>query len=275
MPYSSVSEVPSHVPSSKKKKWMAVWNATYNREKKQGNSAKEAEKTAFRNANGVTKMADPNIDVEVAKAKSSILKQVAGICQDILKVDIWQNGKERPHSVHSEESSNYKATTDRDEDDNKSKSMTVVESKSTFTREVVIKAIDDEEQIITGVVMEPTAKGDVDSGFEIASTDAHDDFTTEEEIWKANVKFMEQLALLKAEPHNVGHNNAKQPQTAIIENYVAPEDFTLGDETVVKGSWVQSTKIYDAELWKEIKKGDITGYSIEGKGIKTEVEDPS
>lgn len=54
-PYSSVSEVPDSVPSSKRKQWMEVWNSAYSKALKDGKSAKDAESSAFAQANGVVK----------------------------------------------------------------------------------------------------------------------------------------------------------------------------------------------------------------------------
>ena len=43
----------------------------------------------------------------------------------------------------------------------------------------------------------------------------------------------------------------------------APSDFEMGDELIKKGSWVLVTKASD-EIWEQIQKGDITGYSMAG-----------
>lgn len=55
MPYTSVDQVPANVPEDKKKQWMHVWNSAYDNAKKAGKSDKEAESTAFAEANGVIK----------------------------------------------------------------------------------------------------------------------------------------------------------------------------------------------------------------------------
>jgi len=49
----------------------------------------------------------------------------------------------------------------------------------------------------------------------------------------------------------------------VVEFYVAPADFEVKGETIKKGSWVLVTKASD-EVWEQIKKGDITSYSIAG-----------
>lgn len=49
----------------------------------------------------------------------------------------------------------------------------------------------------------------------------------------------------------------------VVESYIAPSDFEMGDEVIKKGSWVLMTKASD-EIWEQIQKGDITGYSMAG-----------
>ena len=57
-PYKDVSEVPDSVPAGKKKQWMEVWNSVYDKAIKDGTSAKDAESSAFAQANGVVKKRD-------------------------------------------------------------------------------------------------------------------------------------------------------------------------------------------------------------------------
>ena len=47
----------------------------------------------------------------------------------------------------------------------------------------------------------------------------------------------------------------------IVESYIDPE-----------GSWVLATKITDDKIWDMVLKGDITGYSIGGKGRRIPIE---
>lgn len=70
MPYSSASDAPSYVPKAKRKQWIAVWNSAYDRAKKDGKSDKEAESSAFAQANGV---AGPN----AKKAYEQLLAKAA------------------------------------------------------------------------------------------------------------------------------------------------------------------------------------------------------
>jgi hypothetical protein len=62
MPYASVKEVPDYVSAAKKKQWLEVWNSAYKRALADGKSAKDAEASAFAQANAVA-------DKKVAKGK--------------------------------------------------------------------------------------------------------------------------------------------------------------------------------------------------------------
>lgn len=57
MPYTKPSEAPDYVPKEKKKQWIAVFNSAWDKAKADGKSDKEAESSAFAQANGV---AGPN-----------------------------------------------------------------------------------------------------------------------------------------------------------------------------------------------------------------------
>jgi len=51
---------------------------------------------------------------------------------------------------------------------------------------------------------------------------------------------------------------------SIVENYIAPCDYMMGNQLVKKGSWVLCIKIFNDNIWKDIKDGKYTGFSMEG-----------
>ena len=59
MPYSRIDEVPDYVPKDKRRQWMSVFNSAHAAAKEDGKSDKEAEESAFAQANA---MAGPNSD---------------------------------------------------------------------------------------------------------------------------------------------------------------------------------------------------------------------
>jgi len=53
-------------------------------------------------------------------------------------------------------------------------------------------------------------------------------------------------------------------QVKVLESYLAPTDFTIGDLTVRKGTWLLAVRVLSDELWDRVKTGDLTGFSIGG-----------
>ncbi|AUJ25182.1 XkdF-like putative serine protease domain-containing protein [Virgibacillus dokdonensis] len=116
-----------------------------------------------------------------------------------------------------------------------------------FQKEVklFINKEDEEQQLVYGVVYEPNVE------------DSHGDFMTADSIEKAAHGFMKDARNIDTQ------HNFESGVGEVVESYIAPADFELGDETITKGSWVLVTKASD-EIWEEIKKGEITGYSMAG-----------
>lgn len=103
-----------------------------------------------------------------------------------------------------------------------------------------------DEHIVYGIVYEPD------------TVDAQGDKANAEEIKKAAYDFMEHVQTFK-----VMHKGNKV-KVKILENYIAPVDFTIEKRDIKKGSWVLVTRILDKKLWKDIKSGKLTGYSMAG-----------
>ncbi len=57
----------------------------------------------------------------------------------------------------------------------------------------------------------------------------------------------------------------------IVENYIAPVDMVINNETVKKGTWLMGV-IWSPEYYEKVKKGEITGYSMGGTAIRIPVE---
>lgn len=118
---------------------------------------------------------------------------------------------------------------------------------------ILVNKDDDEERLVYGVVYEPEVP------------DAHNDIMSANDIEKSAHKFL-------ADYRNIDKQHDFQGGYGeVVESYVAPQDFTVGGETIAKGSWVLVTKA-DEETWDSIKKGEITGYSMAGTAEVEEVE---
>lgn len=125
---------------------------------------------------------------------------------------------------------------------------------------MLLKKVNEEEQTITAVVLEPNP---VEDG---VTSDLHNDFYSAEEVKKACENFNEHCF----QP-NIEHElNVTKEVTEILESFILPVPARIGDQEVKKGSWLQVWKIHDPTLWELVKSGAFTGFSI---GCTAEVED--
>ena len=144
---------------------------------------------------------------------------------------------------------------------------------------------DDQEEILEDVMNEDSPsfkfikkdkKEHIISGIVIATDeiDAEEEFITEEDIYKANISYMTKLSggmvgstISHTKRLQLGH------QLALIENYIAPQNLKLGDQKIKKGSWIQSYKIFDADLWDMVEEEEIVGFSIGAEVEKVPIEE--
>ncbi|KIN37607.1 XkdF-like putative serine protease domain-containing protein [Bacillus subtilis] len=130
------------------------------------------------------------------------------------------------------------------------------EKQPDFQKEVKVLAKEaDEQKLVYGIVYEPD------------TVDAHGDFMTAAEIEKAAHGFLKDAREIDKQHDFQGGVGA------VVESYVAPADFEMNGETIKKGSWVLVTKASE-EIWEEIKKGEITGYSMAGIADIAKQEEP-
>lgn len=108
----------------------------------------------------------------------------------------------------------------------------------------VSKAVNEELKQVTYVAMLPD------------SVDLHGDYTSEEEVRKAKESF--NRSNMQANLFHV----AMTDKFSVIESYLAPVDFILGDNFVKKGTWLMTLQVHDDDVWTLIKSGEINGISI-------------
>jgi len=106
----------------------------------------------------------------------------------------------------------------------------------------------DEEHLVYGIVYEPDV------------IDAQDDSAGAADIEKAAHNFM-----INSQRVKIMHKENAGPRVSIVESYIAHDTFRLGDQMIRKGSWVLVVKIHDEALWQQVKKGDLTGFSMGGR----------
>src|SRR3954447_7298066 len=94
-----------------------------------------------------------------------------------------------------------------------------------------------------------------------ADTTLDDEWADSEEIRKAAHRFMKNGGLV-----NRMHETL-EPYGQVVENFVAQSTFLVGEELVKEGAWVVG--IDPTEEGKlAIEKGDFTGISIQGTGLR-------
>ncbi len=105
----------------------------------------------------------------------------------------------------------------------------------------------DDEHYVLGIVLEPDV------------VDAQQDIYSADEVRDAAHKYL-------AEFQNRGlmHKEIVNGKVDLLESYLAPADFTIGDQHVKKGTWVMAVRVKDKKLWDECKTGGLTGFSIGG-----------
>jgi hypothetical protein len=114
--------------------------------------------------------------------------------------------------------------------------------------------IDEELQLVYGEVYSPGVP------------DAHGDFMTETTIRKMAHGFLENMRVAKIDTNH----DHELVDAVVVESFLARE----GDPDFIPGSWVAGVHIKDPEVWASVKKGELNGFSIDGKAVGsiTEIE---
>lgn len=110
-----------------------------------------------------------------------------------------------------------------------------------------------EKRLVYGVVLRPDV------------VDGHLDIMTPNEVEKTAHFFMAVGGIM-------GYRHQTEVKAIPVESYIAPVSFALGEHQVLKGDWVVVSFVEDEELWDDIKRGAITGYSVGGQGFKRVIE---
>jgi len=115
----------------------------------------------------------------------------------------------------------------------------------------IVKIESEEERTVFGIVLEPE------------EIDSQKDVYSEDEVRKTAYQFLERY-------QQFGLMHQQIVSTILpLESYLAPVEFKSGEQTIKKGTWLLRTRILDDAIWKKIKKGELTGYSIGGSAVRT------
>jgi len=115
---------------------------------------------------------------------------------------------------------------------------------------------DDARHIVYGVVLEPDL------------VDSQGDTVNAAEVEKAAHRYLSESRMTDT------RHDEQKAAVDVIESYVAPHDMVVAGSPVRKGAWVMGCKVKDMDLWDQIVKKELTGYSIGGRGIRLEDPDP-
>ena len=119
-------------------------------------------------------------------------------------------------------------------------------------KSIPVLKMDEEQRLIYGIVLVPDVE------------DLQGDICSKEDIQAACHDYLVNSRLIKAQ-------HRAPTDAEVVECYIAPTDIQIGKGIVPEGSWVMVTKVHSNAMWEAVKKGDITGYSIGGRGTREEI----
>jgi hypothetical protein len=126
-------------------------------------------------------------------------------------------------------------------------------AKSDFEFEFAIVKADVPKRVVYGIPLRPDVP------------DSQKDSVNVEEIEAAAWNFM-----IKSQRYDEQHEHLiPKGDVCVVESFLAPVDFELNGKDVAKGSWVLASKVFSDDIWKKIEKGEISAYSIKGRGNRT------
>lgn len=127
------------------------------------------------------------------------------------------------------------------------------DGKAVFSAYGKIVKTDSGSHYVTGIVYEPMVE------------DSQGDYMTEEEIRKAAHWFAKNGSGI-----DIQHNFEKLKNAEVVESWIAKSDFEIGNEKIKKGTWLMTVEITDPDVWSAVEKGEITGFSMGGRGVCNE-----
>jgi hypothetical protein len=120
------------------------------------------------------------------------------------------------------------------------------------------KSVDEDKRIFTSIVLKAN---------QYDNDGENQDYWSEDVIEKAAWDFME-----NCQKHDIQHM-IDTDDIFVVESYISPVDFPMGDGEVNKGDWVMSVKILDNDLWDMCKEGIFKGFSVGCSALVEEEDD--
>jgi len=113
-----------------------------------------------------------------------------------------------------------------------------------------IMKVSEEKQLVGGIIYEPNA------------VDTQSEYTDAAEIEKGMIAFMEKYSD-DARRIKIEHMGSTY-HFPIIESFIPEVATKKGKDTIPAGAWWLMVKVTDSQIWKLIKDGTLTGFSMGG-----------
>lgn len=131
---------------------------------------------------------------------------------------------------------------------------TFADKEARYTHDITIEfpitKSDEDQRLVYGIVLEPEV------------VDAQKDVIGEEGIETTAHRFLARYN--RGSETGLMHKMFGDIGIDVVESYIAPMTFVMGGEVVRKGSWVLVAKVWDDQVWRDIKEGRLTGFSVAG-----------
>jgi len=164
------------------------------------------------------------------------------VAKQITSSDLGESGKANPASIPGSE-----IDLEYDEEDTAKIFIPIIKAS-------------EEQKTVTGVVLQPE------------TVDAHGDIYDSTVIKNAAWDFLEGFQTTT----KLGLMHKKfNVQFGLLESYIAPNGLVLNNKTVKEGAWVMTVRVKDAKIWKLVKEGKITGFSIGGRAKVKQLKSPN
>jgi hypothetical protein len=130
----------------------------------------------------------------------------------------------------------------------------------------VVKGSLTEERIVTSVVLEPETPDNT------KTEESQGDIYSEEVIQKGMYWWMENAGQSFSYQHTMPETRDPSPwapgrpltskDIKLLENWQTRVPQTIGTQNIQKGTWMTTARILNDDLWREIKEGRITAWSV-------------
>jgi len=310
-PFTGISDpkLPSNVkdrPASVRRRWVGIWNRTFNSARGDGLSVSDAESKAFQVANGSIKKElqkagmpinelgmdsfetlmgapyDPDFLKFRQDEEAMASGKVCGSCRFFLRASFSQVGRCQLFEAHVEVpwwwtskayiSAEEEAVAVYRENSMEDISMAIhsPDKKDPKKKSKHPKKLKKEETSIFLAFVKADHEKRIVSGPVLVPDveDSQGDIVSKEDVEEAAFRFMRKSQEIQRQ------HNSEETTVKVVESYIVPEDFKIDDELITKGTWMMSVYVPEdrEDIWQAVKSGDLTGFSIRGLGRREEID---